>query len=69
MRKFRVDQRLQIRIISSYILLFFKVIQRNNIRFLCKEYLSMIFYFKIYIMEKKNIVIRISKDWMIYTNL
>lgn len=63
--KFHIDQRLQIHIMSYDILLFFKEIQRNNIRFLSKECLSMILNLKIYIMEKKNIVMRISKDWMI----
>lgn len=67
--KFHMDQRLQVQIISSYILLFFKVIQRNNIRFLSKQCFSMILGLNIYIIEKKTILIRISKDWMIYTKL
>lgn len=69
MGKFHIDQRLEVYIISSYILLFFQVIQRNNIRFPSKKCLSMILNLKIYIMEKKNIVIRISKDWMLYSKL
>lgn len=68
MRKCHIDQKLQIHIIFFYSLLFFKVIQGNNIRFLSKQCLS-ILNLKMYIMEKKNIVIRISKDWMIYTKL
>lgn len=66
MEKFYIDQRLQIPIAFSSSFLFFKILQRRNMRFLTKPHLTTRLNLKIYIMEKNIYCYEISKNWMIY---